>query len=474
MLASQIFQTRGGVNYLYHPVENRLYRISKEIYELIQNSKTSNPSQSDRLIDFELPATLLCYLPLPISSFRNNEIDRESANYAIKLTLCVTKECNFRCTYCVFSGSYSDLGYRFHSFASITIDCIKKIVDRLYSKHNKMILCFYGGEPLLRIDIISETVEYIRKTYPTKEIVYSVTTNGSLLRESNLDFLLENNFIIHVSIDGNAEIHDKNRRFVDGSGSFNAIIDNLISFKVRAPSSYDSQVFFKITYENEEILKEAFRYFSSNRDLFNVGSIQLSQILNSTNTQYFYDNSYLNNLMNSAINKMTKSYRVEEESDYLKEFEFKVGQMLLFDELRDIYVKLSNKIIKNLTVPFGGACNPCEDIVFIDTTGDYYFCEKMPSANNSIGNAETGIIDELKTSLVNRYHEFLIDKCRMCWAVSLCRQCYFTIKLSESDKNGTCQKHRDTIYADLQLYCEIIDNDSNFFNRHYAKFELGV
>ena len=64
---------------------------------------------------------------------------------------------------------------------------------------------FYGGEPLLEIDLIKKVVYLIKNKYIRKNITFtfSLTTNGVLLNSVNIDFLVENEFELLVSLDGN-------------------------------------------------------------------------------------------------------------------------------------------------------------------------------------------------------------------------------------------------------------------------------
>ena len=54
--------------------------------------------------------------------------------------------------------------------------------------------------------------------------MHSITTNGTLLDEDKLDLLSGYDVSLKVSVNGPAELHDRNRVYRDGSGTFAAVI----------------------------------------------------------------------------------------------------------------------------------------------------------------------------------------------------------------------------------------------------------
>lgn len=88
-------------------------------------------------------------------------------------------------------------------------------------------LDFFGGEPLLQWDeIIVPLVRHIREVY-TKPCELGITTNCIALDEEKLSFLRKNSVGMLVSMDGDKETHDTNRKFIDGSESFQVIFEKV-------------------------------------------------------------------------------------------------------------------------------------------------------------------------------------------------------------------------------------------------------
>ncbi|UCG95717.1 MAG: radical SAM protein [archaeon] len=86
------------------------------------------------------------------------------------------------------------------------LDMSKKVlfdaVDYL-SRDKKPLLKFFGGEPLLRFDLIKEAVEYSKKK--GFDIRFSIVTSGVGLKTEMVKYLKENDIKVMFSIDGDRE-----------------------------------------------------------------------------------------------------------------------------------------------------------------------------------------------------------------------------------------------------------------------------
>jgi uncharacterized protein len=109
----------------------------------------------------------------------------------------------------------------------MSLETYKNIVDSLYStslKHESKILKlkYAGGEPLIRFENLKKMVEYTQYKFAdsTTKVKYSLITNGTIVTDGIATFLKENNFTVAISLDGFKELHDKNRPFINGNGSF--------------------------------------------------------------------------------------------------------------------------------------------------------------------------------------------------------------------------------------------------------------
>lgn len=148
------------------------------------------------------------------------------------VTFIVTHQCNLRCSYCYETGKSDE---------RMSLETAKRCVDLLFTEddrgseylgpetHDGIILDFIGGEPLLEIDLISETVDYFRKRAMelrhrwAVRYMISMSSNGVLYHDERVRrFLMRNQGRVSmgITLDGDKETHDSCRTGCDGCGSY--------------------------------------------------------------------------------------------------------------------------------------------------------------------------------------------------------------------------------------------------------------
>ena len=144
------------------------------------------------------------------------------------LILHLTDACNLNCRYC-YQAEW-DLKHRKKKVMRLDVAC--RAVDFL-SDHagelEEVVLVFFGGEPLLNFKVIPEVVDYAcqKASRKGKKINFAITTNGTLLTEEIIDFFQDKNIGVTVSIDGFEKVHDRYRRFPDGSPSYGILLPKI-------------------------------------------------------------------------------------------------------------------------------------------------------------------------------------------------------------------------------------------------------
>lgn len=143
----------------------------------------------------------------------------------LSLTIAPTSNCNFRCVYC-----YEKESLKNSRMSEQTQDELIKFIENFLETINSLYVCWYGGEPLLVLDIIEKLSERIMKICETKKIKYSASmvTNGYLLTPDIAKKLNKYKVdSIQVTIDGPEEIHNKRRPLAGGQGTFKKILKNV-------------------------------------------------------------------------------------------------------------------------------------------------------------------------------------------------------------------------------------------------------
>lgn len=193
-------------------------------------------------------------------------------HYMGNLILQVTQQCNLRCKYCAYSGNYYN---RSHTSNRMDFETAKKAIDfylKRSEKADQLALSFYGGEPLLEFELIKKCVSYILQRKGDKKILFTMTTNGTLMTEDVIEFLVKYEFNLMISLDGDKKSHDINRRFKTGKGSFDIILENLSRLKAYNEEYY-SKVLFNCVISSSSDLENIYRFYSEEDSEMCIGSL---------------------------------------------------------------------------------------------------------------------------------------------------------------------------------------------------------
>jgi putative peptide-modifying radical SAM enzyme len=122
-------------------------------------------------------------------------------------------DCNLKCIYCQNEP---------HPVLPIQPDWDINELKEFLSNDDEPIITFYGGEPLLNINLIEQVMEEIQAKH------YTLQTNGLLLKRIPSKKLHQFSSIL-VSLDGNKRITDTNR----GRGVYDKVAENIQDIRNR-------------------------------------------------------------------------------------------------------------------------------------------------------------------------------------------------------------------------------------------------
>ncbi len=136
----------------------------------------------------------------------------------------VGSRCNLDCAYCYYLDKAGIYGGR---EALMPDDLLEEYV-RQYIEGNKVDLVtfnWHGGEPLTAgIDFFRRAMALQQKFKGDKRIENTIQTNSLLITEEWCRLFRENNFLVGVSIDGPADIHDAFRRDKGGAPTHSKVV----------------------------------------------------------------------------------------------------------------------------------------------------------------------------------------------------------------------------------------------------------
>ena len=153
-----------------------------------------------------------------------------------QISLNVTHKCNLNCDYCYGEdGSYG--GPAVH----MSRDTAKQAIDfllRQSADSDSVRVTIFGGEPLLNYDLVKYIIGYAKKQAlkHNKKVYFGMTTNGVLLDEDKIDFLIKEKVDMTFSFDGPQEVQDKNRPFKSQKkkSSYDLIYPKILKFIEKA------------------------------------------------------------------------------------------------------------------------------------------------------------------------------------------------------------------------------------------------
>lgn len=414
-MAYLVFSAPGNNRILYDREINKMVPLNEKEFLSItgKSGKSAEVDCLERLYSKGLCLhTELENIENPATEFLHSYLERQMN----ELVLQVTQNCNLRCEYCVYSGSYYN---RTHSHKRMSKDTALKAIDFLMAHsgdEKEVTIGFYGGEPLLEFQLIQMVIEYVQSEYGGKKIHYSMTTNGTLLTDQMVSILEKYQFHLMLSIDGPEELHNKHRRFANGVGSYKVLMDNLTEVKKRHREFYDKLSTNTVLSPDQDI--SVVQDYLNSDEMIGALSSRLSLI---------------SEIGAKCTNEYPDSYYSVVEEGNMKLFLHLLGFLpaecvpsLAWDYFSSLIQFYQHyKLIGNMarTAHPGGPCTPGIRRLFLDVDGYFYPCEHV-SENDTmkIGNLWDGLDEQIVANFLN-VGKWTESECKACWAFHYCEQC---------------------------------------------------
>lgn len=126
----------------------------------------------------------------------------------------VTLRCNETCAYC--HASRADMSATGKDMSPETAE---KVVDLIFETTSPGVTIeFQGGEPLVNFPVVKHIIEYALKKNEDakKSLEFTMVSNLGMMNDEMLEYLVQNKVQICTSVDGPAEIHNKQRILPNG------------------------------------------------------------------------------------------------------------------------------------------------------------------------------------------------------------------------------------------------------------------
>lgn len=352
------------------------------------------------------------------------------------LCLNITHRCNLACEYC-FAKNLT-----IENAASMDSRTVKAAFDFIFRESKeleRLQVDFFGGEPLMVFDRVKEGVEYARELEKKhgKRVLFTLTTNATLLTDEIISFLKDNNISLILSLDGRKQVNDRFRKFRSGTGTYDSIIKNVTRVKEMMEKK-DYYIRGTFTGQTGDIL-DTLRFFQE-QGFYNVS---LEPVSSPGECPYSIREEKLEDLLES----------------YREAARWMANQTLCFYHFN---LEVDNPLC--LTRRITG-CGAGVEYLAVDPKGDLYPCHQfIENEVFRMGSVFTGIE---AGEIVNKFKETTIyhkEACEKCWARFYCGGgCHFQQYINTGDitrpASAYCRLFKGRLEAALWYNMKKIDKE---------------
>lgn len=296
----------------------------------------------------------------------------------------LTNACNFSCDYC-FAKNHISTGNMTRDVADFSI---KKLKEYLVKFNEELVVTFYGGEPLINIDI---AIYIMDELSAYKNVKFQLVTNGTLFTELIVKKLREYPIQIGVSIDGMKELHDSHRKYVGGENTYLDVI-KAINLLV----GYDYKITLSITL-TEEII---------------------------SNDQPFMDwlvDMPIENVTFNLLRCVFESFEhAKQYYEKAAEFMFKLYQSTKIHKLYEYNIFKRLKCLYDGTIFFAECAASSGNQITIDAFGNVYTCQIYREKNSLLGHISSFDICNTPSISKGKSIPIFCDFCAGCYAMPVC------------------------------------------------------
>lgn len=259
---------------------------------------------------------------------------------------------------------------------------------------------FFGGEPLMNFEVVKQIVEYARskeKEYG-KHFNFTITTNGMLLNDENIDYINKEMYNVVLSIDGRREVNDKMRVRVDGSGCYDKIVPN---FQKLVENRGEKEYYVRGTYTkfNLDFSEDVMHLYEAGFD-----EISVEPVMEDPNVEYAITEEDLERIYAEYDKLVDRIEEVKKRGEHINFFHFMID------------LNQGPCVVKRLR-----GCGSGNEYVSITPDGDIYPCHQFVGHEEyKMGNLEEGSFNEEIKKEFAGAHVYSKPACQDCWAKFYC------------------------------------------------------
>jgi uncharacterized protein len=321
------------------------------------------------------------------------------------MVLNVTNKCNLACTYCYEYGEDKIVDtengkkpkFMSEATARDAVDFMLKESGASPRAH----LTFFGGETLLNFKVLKSALAYAqeRATVLGKTVDTSLTTNATLLREEIIDWIVEHDVGVTVSMDGGREQQDKFRVFSNGMGSYDVVLPNI---RMLLERHRKRPVGARVTLTKQNLdVESIYRHLRDELGFWEVGFAPVT-------TSWQRDYAIQEDGFEAMLGQFQRL--AHEWLQYALS-----GRHHGFSNVRDTVEEIHKGMSK--AYPCGAGLG----LMGVATDGDVALCHRFAgSDSHKIGSVTEGVDRAKQEDFLTRHHIANKTDCSTCWARPIC------------------------------------------------------
>jgi len=297
--------------------------------------------------------------------------------------------CNLDCDYCFFlSKEMLYPGSRFRMAEDLQETYIRQLLEA-HRSVPEVVVAWQGGEPtLMGLDFFRRSIELIGQyKRPGQHILNTIQTNGTLLTDEWGAFLKEHGFLVGISIDGPADIHDTYRVDKGGKPTFERVMRGLA---VLRRHGVDYNILTTVHAANQHRGREVYRFL---RDDCGAEFMQFIPIVERATPETLAsanagwgDRGKLRPLY--VLDGTLVTDRTVDPDGYGR-FHIDVFEDWVRRDIGTVYVQMFDTALANWAGEPGGMCvhsKTCGQQLALEHNGDLYSCDHFVEPRFKLGN----------------------------------------------------------------------------------------
>ena len=372
------------------------------------------------------------------------------------MVLNVTNKCNLACTYCYEYGEDkivdTESGRKPKFMSEETARDSVDFMFRESGSNRVANLTFFGGETLLNFKVLKTTLTYAREQAVIlgKEVQFSLTTNATLLRPEIIEWLVDNEVGVTISIDGPKESQDQFRVFTNGMGSYELMLPKIKEL-LKRHTAHLIGARVTLTKQNLDIMK-IFRHLTEDLGFWSVG---FAPVTTANGRDYAIEGEGFSSMLAQFAELAEEFKEAALENRHH-------GFSNLNETLEEIHKGMSKAF----------PCGAGLGLMGVATDGDVALCHRFAGSDeHNIGSVQNGVDREKQSRFLEMHHIANKTDCHTCWARPLCAGgCYH----EAHTRYGTttqpnlhyCDWIRSWTDTCLRVYGEIATHNPNFLRQY--------